>query len=190
MKKILFAVLFGLIMSNSVILHSQAYEKGQVTADFTTGFIGLYGYNNFAVRTIPLTFAAEYGFHEYVSAGVYASMFSQLFKIPGIPSYRISYVPFGFRGCIHLTDLINQNLNLSLSATEIDLYGGIHAGYVINSSRRLTSSGVLLVRERFYPIAGLFAGARYYFLPNVAGVFEFGATPNGLFNFGLTLKLK
>lgn len=190
MKKILIAALIGLIMSNSIKLHSQAYEKGQVTADFTTGFIGIYGVSNSAVRSIPLTFAAEYGFHEYVSAGVYASMFSQLYKFSSLSSYRVTYVPFGFRGCIHLTDLINQQLNLSLTASEIDLYGGAHFGVVLNSSRRVTNSGNIIVRERAYPIGGIFVGGRYYFLPNVAGVFEFGATPNGLFNFGLTLKLK
>jgi hypothetical protein len=186
-KIIICLALFSVI--SSATLKSQAYEKGQLTGDFTTGFIGIYGASNFAVRSIPLCFAAEYGFHEYLSAGVYASAYSMLYKPSFINAYRVNYIPMGFRASVHLTDLINQHLNLSLSATEIDLYGGAHAGLVFNNSRRWVGN-TILVRQRAFPIVGLYAGARYYFKDNLAGVFEFGATPNGIFNFGLTFRLK
>lgn len=171
------------------ISQAQAFEKGKTYVDFTTGLFGIYGNYNSVLRSFPLMVSAEHAFHENISLGVYGGTFSELYKPAGITNYRVNYIPFGFKGAFHFTDLINKHLNLALPADELDLYGAFQSGIVINNSVRLRKEQVYIIRYRAYFIGGPYLGARYFFTPMVGGVFEMGFTPNGFVNFGLSIKL-
>jgi hypothetical protein len=186
MKK-LTTILMALMMMNAFHANSQAYEQGRINVDLTTGFIPLFGstYHGYGL-SFPIMVAAEYGATENISIGGYFGYRSSRYKSIFLPEYRIGYSTIGGKANFHVTNLINKHLGLDLPSNELDLYGGAHLGFTVNNSRRLGPGyGVVPI----YPQFGIYLGAKYFFTPKLGAVFEFGATPIGIANFGLTIKI-
>jgi hypothetical protein len=160
----------------------KSFEKGNILLNPAVGlgsnYIGRYGVNP------SLYFSADFGVHDYVSAGPYFGM-----TFFGSERYR-NAVDFGGRASFHWWQLLDDKVAADLKQNQLDIYFTLWLGYEIVRRRDNPPNwDNYYTRSRFD--IGTNFGLRWY--PNGNNRFalftELGYTPISWMLLGATIKL-
>lgn len=174
MKRILLISML-LVIVVGLSFSQMAYKKGDQVVNLGIGlggFAGVYGSGGIAI-----TGGYENGIHENVSVGGVVGYSSSTYDYGYGDSWKFTYILIGVRGAYHADLLHNPN---------VDTYGGLLVGYNIVSYSGPSVS--YYNPGGSYLEFGLFAGARYYFNPQLAVQAELGYGL-GILNIGIAYKL-
>jgi hypothetical protein len=173
MKRVLLVSVL-LLVAISFTFSQIAYQKGDQVASIMIGLGSTLAVANATSSTPPLTLAFDYGYNENISLG-------GLFAYAG-SSYEYSYGGYGYK--FSYSDIIIAGRGLYhydlLHNEKIDTYGGLLLGYNIASSSSEYTGNWPAYYGKSEPVSvggiifGAFAGARYYFTPNLAAQAEVG----------------
>lgn len=204
MRKILFAVLVGLLSTLSIKnVHAQAWEKDTKVISINIGGASYFhpnkNFTNSSLSTVTgqLLVQGEFGVHEYVGVGfsagfgggagvrpfgrwAYYGYYGQYYR-NGISEINI---PIGALANFHFYQLIADKTGADIHSDKLDIYAGVSIG-----------SGVAFMNpgrsgDFIAPLAygGPHVGIRYYFTDKIAvnGEFGYGKT---FANAGIVFKL-
>lgn len=169
--------LTGVLLLFIVSISAQkSFEKGNILLNPGVGF-GSHGFGGNEKEFRPsIFFAADFGVHDYISAGPYA----------GARFYGdgLSGIAFGGRGNFHWWQLLDDKVAADLKQSQLDIYATLFLGYNLARSRNFGNEG--------YFGFGSTLGLRWY--PNSNNRFalfaEFGRTPIAWSTIGLTIKAR
>ena len=165
MKKLLLIAL-AVVLTSTVMFGQIAYKMGD---NNISGMLGLGGYGGlYGTSTMPAIAASyEMGYNENFSIGGLAGITGSEFPVLGSWKWKYTYILIGGRGAYHY-DLLHKD--------NIDTYAGGMLGYniVSFSEENAPASTLGFSASGSYVTYGGFAGARYYFSPNLAAQAEVG----------------
>lgn len=178
-KKIITGIALLLFLSSNSFAAEPAFDKGSNVIGICIGFgvdYGHYAYN--ASSSLAPTFALTYdhGFFPEVGPGTIG--IGGIFAVKGSSQnvagekYKNSSYIFGVRGTYHLTLLKDKN-------NKFDPYAGVTFGLRFNSDEYYdyyhdTYGTEYYSYANVNPVAGLFVGAHYNFVPNFGAFAEMG----------------
>ena len=160
------------------------FDKGTFTLSPGIG-IGYYGYyGSYTSLSVPIIVSAEYHFTDMVSGGIFLSRSNYKHS-----NYSWTYTGFGIRGSFHWNLLLEKWTGGDWKTDKFDLYTAAVAGYEIANVSRFDgyTGNVGTSSNRLIP--GIVAGARWYFIDNVAVFAEVG---NGFVSYltgGITIRI-
>lgn len=168
---------------------SAQYEKGDIAVNggFSFGLIGYgYGYYGGARGFLPVSVNLEYSVNDKFALGPYVGMYSRSY---GSGDYRFRAMSFGARGTFHASEFLNDNLNMSINAEKVDVYGALILGVETYSWKYADNiaDGYYANGSRF--IFGPVLGIRYMFSPAFGAFFEGGRGAFGYGTIGITARL-
>lgn len=134
------------------------FEKGDKLLNAGIDLGGTYGGGGIGVGA-----SFEYGVHDFISVGAQADLITWSYGYFGY-KWRYTFFPIAARGSYHFGKHF-------LKMDNLDLYAGPSLGYYIASYK--APDGYSGYYDNTYGgqvLFGVFAGARYYFKPNM-GVF-------------------
>jgi hypothetical protein len=178
MKRILLISVL-LVLALSISFGQIAYKKGDQVVNLgfgIGGFAGAYGSGGIAI-----TGGYENAVTENISLGGVVGYSSSTQDVISGYGWKYTYFLIGARGAYHYDLLHNPN---------IDTYGGILLGYnIVSASATGTNTFGFgnYAASASYMEFGFFAGARYYFNPNLAVQAELGYGL-GFLNVGIAYK--
>lgn len=162
-----FLFAFALLFSISQGAFAQ-FEKGDKLFNAGIGGGGFGYYSGYGGIAIGASF--EVGITDFISVGAQADFRTYSYYLN---SGRSLSLPVAARGAYHFGKHF-------LKIEQLDLYGGVNAGFNIDNNKYYTSNAI---------VAGVFAGGRWYFKPNFGVYAEFGGGSNILpAKAGITLK--
>ncbi len=184
----------------------KAYEKEQIQINGGIDFLVFpYSFGYFSTLSgvntspsIPVSANVEYGFHEYVSLGVYAGYYGKSWRYTYTPDNTevessLSVISYGARGTLHGTPLINEVVpNSSIDEKTWDLYFSIILGLETTSWRHPTIDNTFFgsrPSSTTQSVLGSIVGARYMVNENFGAFMEVGRGTFGLFRLGLSFNL-
>jgi hypothetical protein len=174
MKRILLISVL-LVLALSISFGQIAYKKGDQVGSVAFG-LGSFVVESGATGGVPpLSFAYDYGFNENISLGGLIS-YTSASEDFGVYNWKWTYIIIGARGAYHYDLLHNAN---------VDTYAGLMLGYDI-ASFSSTPSYPLSPSYGGMVFSG-YAGARYYFTPQLAAQAEVGFGL-ALLNIGVAYK--
>ncbi|TAH44264.1 MAG: hypothetical protein EYC69_00225 [Bacteroidetes bacterium] len=183
-KKIISSLFILLLLSGSTFAAEPAFDKGSNVIGLALGFGVDYGnyygvYSNKAVSP-TLVFTYDHGFFPEVGPGTIgiggviaykSSSFKSYNYNNDYVKYRNSSLIIGLRGTYHLTILKDKN-------NKFDPYAGVTLGMRINDDNYrddyYRNYGSYYTYNRVSPIAGVFVGAHYNFVPAFGAFAELG----------------
>jgi hypothetical protein len=151
----------------------------------------LYDFSERAGKSVPLSFSAEYGLTQYVSAGVFAGYYLKRYRYTANttePSddifFSSRFMVQGIKASLHLTSLLEKKFDVDFYSEDLDLYVSGLLGYEWNHISRndVPAEG----DSRFVP--GFVLGARYYLTQRWAVFGEIGPGIFGIGNIGMTAR--
>ncbi|QRR02761.1 hypothetical protein [Dyadobacter sandarakinus] len=150
MKKTLLMLFVASVLSMASEKAFAQFEKGDkiLNVGIGGGGYGFYG------GGIAIGGSFEYGVHDFISVGAQADFRFYNYSYLVGPSSNYVSVPIAARGSYHYGKHF-------LTIEQLDLYAGPALGFNIDGNEYYTNSAV---------VAGVFAGAKYYFKPAM-GVF-------------------
>lgn len=163
MKKILSSLFLVALLAFSAQNAMAQYQQGDKLLNVGIGLGGYYNYGGYYGGSYgggggaTLGGSFEYGFTDQISAGAQIDFYSRNYG-----RFRFSSIPIALRGSYHVNELLNLNNE------QIDLYGGLQLGYVVES----TNLGGDYRNGR--SLFGVHIGGRYYFKPNLGAFAEVG----------------
>lgn len=164
MKKILL-LLSACFFLLQLDVAAQAHQKGDINLSPGVSF-GSYGFHGPGFG-LGIAFYADFSPHDYASVGPYFATFLGDGAAFG----------FGARGNFHWWQLTDDKVDKDLKADILDLYFSLYVGAEL--------SGYYKDRVR----GGAMLGLRWYFVENVALMFELGGPPVGFTTIGVSFKL-
>lgn len=202
MKKILLiSALSFLMLSSSMELRAQAWDKKSKVLSIGLGGASYYYFGNnryvaYYVGNVPVyrnyrygsgltgqfTFQGEFAVHDYVGIGFTTGL-------GGRPKWSNWYAgevnfPIGAIANFHFYQLIQDKTGKDIHADKLDIYGGVNIGSGI-AAIFFENNDPTVVPIIF---GGPQVGIRYYFTPNVAVNGELGYGKTWI-NAGLSFKL-
>ena len=153
---------------------SDPYAMGEkvIFASLSAGGVGYYG--NISVP--PLLLGFDYGFHQYMTLGGIFGYSRYSYSYIG-SNDDLTYITIAARGTFHPTFWMKK------LKVPLDPYGIATLGYTVGSYSGPGSRNYSIL------VIGPSVGARYWFLPNLAGQAEAGLGYGvGLASIGLSLK--
>ena len=184
-------------MCNFSLAGNDAYEQGDIILGAAISFRYFVYYGGYSSASIPVLVSGEYGFHKYVSGGVFAGYQNYRYedyynqnKPPYSVNYTYSYssISVGVKGSFHVFPFINDQFNTKVDASRMDAYATAYIGNTFIQYN--TSSGYIrndILKNR--PIVGPGVGFRYTFTPMFGAFAEAGVGATGIATIGLALKL-
>ncbi|MDN4166743.1 hypothetical protein QWY31_14625 [Cytophagales bacterium LB-30] len=196
MKKVYLLVLaLGLVAGN---VHAQSnyyqQDKWLVSPGISFGLIGYNLVGNWAgySRTgslVPVSLSVEKGITDLISAGPYVGFYRWGWKDNGSNIFsQGTYTSIGGRVSFHLSQFLNDELEVGIDASKWDFYGSVIAGFELqsfasyNGFDNITDNNVRI-------ILGPVLGIRYKVAPSLGLFLEGGRGSFGVGQFGLTFQL-
>jgi len=174
MKRVLLIALL-LVVAISLSFSQIAYKKGDQVGSAMIG-LGSFVIESGATGGVPpISVAYDYGFNENISFGGLLG-YTSASEDYGFYSWKWTYIIVGARGAYHY-DLLHKD--------NIDTYAGLMLGYEIASFSSTPSYPYAPTYGGF--LFSGYAGARYYFTPNLAAQAEVGFGL-ALLNIGVAYK--
>lgn len=173
----------SLLLSSTVHASDPAFDKGSNIIGLALGVGVNYGYygtgytNRSVSPTLILTY--DHGFFPEIGPGTigiggviaYKSSSYKSYYKADLKKYRNSSTIIGVRGTYHLTILKDKN-------NKFDPYAGVTFGIRINSDNYYddyySTYGYYYSYNRTNPVAGVFVGAHYNFVPAFGAFAEVG----------------
>ena len=174
----------------------QAYSKGDLTLSLGTSlnYLGNGWSRSSGQRTglpLPIILNADYGVHEIISVGGFASFYRSGLENSVFQSHRTVSMS-GVRATFHLTEFLNEKACTRLDPRKLDIYFGALAGFSVSrysneweppfEPDRTSNTNVRLLKSTV-------AGLRYFVKPRVGLYVEGGSGQAGRLNFGVTMRL-
>jgi len=172
MKKVVVttALILGIIFSNYA--QDKCFQKGNVLLNPGIGLGS--NYSSYTGFQPSLSFSADIGVHDYVSAGPYVG--ASFFK-------DATGIDVGGRANFHWWQLLDDKVSADLKQSQFELYSTLWLGVEFITFKDAENTGVF--------DAGFTLGARWY--PNSNDRFalhgEFGYTPVSFSTIGATIKI-
>jgi hypothetical protein len=162
------ALLFG---ANKAVAQ-KSFEKGNILLNPGLG-LGSVGLGENYSSNLAFFFSADFGVHDYISAGPYAGL-----KFFGD---GVTGMAFGGRGNFHWWQLLDDKVAADLKQSQLDIYWTLFLGYNLINEKRYNDFGF-----------GSTLGLRWYTNSNnrFAIFGEFGRTPIAYSTIGLTIKAR
>jgi hypothetical protein len=196
MKKKAITLIFTiLIMSTGIASHAAA--QAGANGDFSdtrlagAGMFLSYSYGFLGTRSLsipPITGYYEFGVHEYITAGPFASFARWNYRYAGW-NYSWSFFQLGGRGSFHLTSFLNDTFDGNIDEEKWDLYITMLAGLEFRGYDGGSAVDPTSYHNRTRLFLGPVAGARYYFNDNMAVFLEGGAGSLGALLLGVSARL-
>jgi len=184
MKKILLAILLLAAMHSVSMAQSSAYSSDDNLLNLGIG-VGTPFFGSGYSASIPVnpTISYEKGITDAISVGAAASYARSSYSFSGFDSsapYTIkeTAIYVGARASYHLGGLLDLG-------SDVDLYGGISAGYVIVNVSDNQGGFAATASGAGY---GLFAGGKYFFAPSVGVYAQIGYESLSYLNVGVAFK--
>lgn len=167
-------VLLILVCLNTTLIHAQdaesEFSKGTSVIGAGFGLGGAYGLNSFSTSTPAFGAHFDHGIVDLdgggtIGVGGYVGFKRFVYKIDKYRQ-RWNYIMLGARGSFHYNVFEVENL---------DTYAGLMlAYYVLNYNDDIPNNYLYNTNYSSAAYASVFAGAKYYFTPEVAGFGEVG----------------
>jgi len=180
-------VICCLLLLGTYALNAQSFVKGNKVLNFSVGLGStLYTGSGYSSAVPPVSFSFEKGIVDGIAGkgaigvGGYLGYTSAKWLWSGQSyGWKYSSIIVGGRGAFHFP-LINK----------FDTYGGVMLGYnIVTAKETGTWPGTTTTAASASEFTwSLFAGGRYYFTPNFAGLVELGYGIAYL-NLGIAIKL-
>ena len=159
-KKIFLSLAFAWLLSMAYVNTFAQVEKGNVLINAGVGL----GY--YYAGGVSLGVNGEYAFTDDISGGLYLAYTRWDYGYFGY-DYHYTFIDFGARASYHFARLLN------VTNEKFDPYAGAFLGYV---SSTFSYDGGTSYTDPYGGAVrtGIFAGARYFFSPNVGAFGEVG----------------
>lgn len=196
MKKVYLLMLALGMVVGSVCAQSNYYQQDKWLVSPGVSF-GLIGYNiagnwagyNRTGSLIPVSLSVEKGITDLISAGPYIGYYNWGWKDNNSNFYsRGAYTSIGARVSFHLSQVLNDELDMGIDASKWDFYGSVIAGLELQSfSDNILGTESTNTRVRI--VVGPVLGIRYKIAPSLGLFLEGGRGSFGVGHFGLTFQL-
>lgn len=174
MKKIISSLLFSVLVLSGLSVSAQ-FDKGDKLLNAGINLGGTYGGGG-----VGLGGSFEAGIHDFVSVGAQADFVSWNYGWTG-SNWKYNFFTIAARGSYHFGKHF-------LTMDNLDLYAGPSLGYRISKYKAPSGwGGVYTDSYGSGVFFGVFAGARYYFKPNLGVFAEVGHNASPL-KAGITVK--
>jgi hypothetical protein len=170
------------ILFSTSFAFSQAVDAGTKLINLDVGFVT--SFNQGKIDVPPITVAFDYILSQvgpgYVGLGAMAGYATskEESRINQGFYYQHTFILLGARGTYHW---------FPGQSEKFDTYAGLTIGYSIASSKSITANTGTVIKQPSGMIGGMFAGIRYFFIPNLGVNAEFSYGVSAI-NIGASLK--